>query len=144
MAILGYILVIAALLGVYVGGASLPVSAVGLLVGMFIFGPYFRAWCARYDHGDLVFPDAHPRHRRRLRPDHGAAGQHLGFYFFPVLMAALGFRSMMLVLVLVPLTGLVAALMVHWQPARSEADLGAPTARLEINFKKPTLRGSKP
>jgi MFS family permease len=142
MAILGYILVIAALLGIYLGGASLPVSAVGLLVGLFIFGHAFGPGAQGMTMATLSFPT-------RIRGIGTGWGQTMvrlgsicGFYFFPVLMAALGFRSMMLVLVLVPLTGLVAALMVHWQPAGSEADLVAPTVRPD--FKKPTLRGSKP
>jgi hypothetical protein len=51
---------------------------------------------------------------------------------------------MMLVLVLVPLTGLIAALLIRWQPAGSDADQIEPVARQANEFKKTTLRGSEP
>ena len=51
-------------------------------------------------------------------------GTIIGFYFFPVLLAALGINRMMLFLALAPLLGLVALMAIPWEPvgANVEAD----------------------
>lgn len=137
MAIYGYVLVITALLGLYLGGGNLPVAAQGLLVGLFIFGHAFGPGAQGMTMAALSFPT-------RIRGVGTGWGQTMvrlgsicGFYFFPLLMAALGFRTMMLELVLVPLIGLIAVLAVRWQPVGSDEDALQPTVRQESISKEP-------
>jgi putative MFS transporter len=115
IAVFGYILVITALLLIYIGGPELPVTDVAFLIGLFIFGHAFGPGAQGMTMATLSFPT-------RIRGIGTGWGQSMvrigsifGFYFFPLLVAAIGFRSMMLVLVLVPLIGLVAALSIRWE-----------------------------
>jgi MFS family permease len=139
MAIFGYSLVIIALLGIYFGGSSLPVAAVGTLIGLFIFGHAFGPGAQGMTMATLSFP-------ARIRGSGAGWGQSMvrvgsicGFYFFPILMAALGFRLMMLVLVLVPMTGLIAALAIRWEPAGAENDVADAVPQQETGFEKPRM-----
>lgn len=142
MAIFGYILVIVALLGIYLGSGSLPVYVIGVLIGLFIFGHSFGPGAQGMTMATLSFP-------ARIRGSGAGWGQTMvrvgsicGFYFFPLLMAALGFRLMMLVLILVPLTGLIAAITIRWRPAGVEDDATEISLREPANFKNNSLRGS--
>jgi predicted MFS family arabinose efflux permease len=144
MAIFGYILVIVALLGIYLGSGSLPVYVVGVLIGLFIFGHAFGPGAQGMTMATLSFP-------ARIRGSGAGWGQTMvrvgsicGFYFFPLLMAALGFRLMMLVLILVPLTGLIAALTIRWRPAGVEDDAAELSLQEPADFKNNILQGSEP
>ncbi len=53
-------------------------------------------------------------------------GTIIGFYFFPILLAALGINRMMLCLTVVPLIGLVAILATSWEPVGQDVDMEAP------------------
>ncbi|MHB1304078.1 MAG: MFS transporter [Acidiphilium sp.] len=122
IATIGYVLVIASLLLLYAGGPHLPLSATALLIGLFIFGHAFGPGAQGMTMATLSFPT-------RIRGIGTGWGQGMvrvgsivGFYFFPVLVAAIGFRSMMLALVLVPLLGLLAAILVPWEPVGHDPD----------------------
>lgn len=120
--ILGYALVILALLLLYFGGPHLSLVITALLIGLFIFGHSFGPGAQGMTMATLSYPT-------RIRGIGTGWGQSMvrigsifGFYFFPVLVAAIGFRSMMLALVLVPLVGLIAALVIHWEPVGHDPD----------------------
>ena len=49
-------------------------------------------------------------------------GSISGFYFFPLMLAALGLNATMLVLIAAPLTGLLACLIVRWEPIGQNLD----------------------
>lgn len=122
IATIGYIVVIVSLLLLYAGGPHLPLSATALLIGLFIFGHAFGPGAQGMTMATLSFPT-------RIRGIGTGWGQGMvrvgsivGFYFFPVLVAAIGFRSMMLALVLVPLLGLLAAILVPWEPVGHDPD----------------------
>lgn len=122
IATMGYIVVIVSLLLLYAGGPHLPLSATALLIGLFIFGHAFGPGAQGMTMATLSFPT-------RIRGIGTGWGQGMvrvgsivGFYFFPVLVAAIGFRSMMLALVLVPLLGLLAAILVPWEPVGHDPD----------------------
>lgn len=123
IAMLGYALVIAALVILYLGGPHLSLGVTALLIGMFIFGHSFGPGAQGMTMATLSYPT-------RIRGVGTGWGQSMvrigsifGFYFFPLLVAAIGFRSMMLVLVLVPLLGLLAALLVQWEPVGHDPDI---------------------
>jgi MFS family permease len=50
-------------------------------------------------------------------------GTIIGFYFFPLLIAALGINRMMLCLTIVPLIGLAAILATSWEPVGQDVDM---------------------
>ena len=50
------------------------------------------------------------------------AGSTCGFYFFPLLVAALGLRDMLLALAAVPLIGLIAAMSITWEPTMQDVE----------------------
>lgn len=123
IAIFGYVIVIIALLLLYAGGPHLSLAIAALLIGLFIFGHSFGPGAQGMTMATLSYPT-------RIRGVGTGWGQSMvrvgsifGFYFFPVLVAAIGFRSMMLALVLVPLLGLLAALLVHWEPIGHDPDV---------------------
>ncbi len=123
IAILGYMIVIASLLLFYIGGPNMSLTVSALLIGMFIFGHSFGPGAQGMTMAALSFPT-------RVRGVGTGWGQSMvrigsimGFYFFPMLVAAIGFRSMMLALVLVPLAGLITALLIHWEPIGHDPDV---------------------
>ncbi len=123
IAIFGYALVIVALLLLYLGGPHLSLGLTALLIGVFIFGHSFGPGAQGMTMATLSYPT-------RIRGVGTGWGQSMvrigsifGFYFFPLLVAAIGFRSMMLALALVPLLGLLAALLVHWEPVGHDPDI---------------------
>lgn len=130
IAIFGYALVIVALLLLYFGGPHLSLGVIALLIGLFIFGHSFGPGAQGMTMATLSYPT-------RIRGVGTGWGQSMvrigsifGFYFFPLLVAAIGFRSMMLALVLVPLLGLLASLLVHWEPYGDGPDI---TGEMSLN-----------
>ena len=49
-------------------------------------------------------------------------GSIIGFYFFPLLIASVGFYNMIGVLMLAPALGLIAALAIKWEPVGASMD----------------------
>jgi MFS family permease len=123
LAIVGYALVIAALVLLYLGGPHLSLTVTALLIGLFIFGHSFGPGAQ----GMTMAALSYPTRIRGIGTGWGQSmvriGSVLGFYFFPVLVAAIGFRSMMLALALVPLLGLIAAVSVAWEPVGHDPDI---------------------
>jgi MFS family permease len=120
---IGYALVIVALVSLYLGGKEMSLTATALLIGLFIFGHSFGPGAQGMTMAALSFPT-------RIRGIGTGWGQSMvrigsifGFYFFPVLVAAIGFRSMTLVLALVPLVGLLATILIPWEPVGHDPDL---------------------
>lgn len=123
IAIFGYAIVILSLVLLYAGGPHLPTTTAALLIGMFIFGHSFGPGAQGMTMATLSYPT-------RIRGVGTGWGQSMvrvgsicGFYFFPLLVAAIGFRLMMLLLALVPLFGLLAAALIHWEPIGHDPDI---------------------
>jgi MFS transporter, putative metabolite transport protein len=49
-------------------------------------------------------------------------GSLLGFYFFPLVLAAVGLGRMLLILSIVPLIMLVSVLVIKWDPVGKDID----------------------
>jgi MFS family permease len=126
MAIFGYLLVVVSLLLFYAGGPNISGWLAGLLIGLFIFGHSFGPGAQGMTMAAMSFPTT----IRGIGTGWGQSmvrvGSILGFYFFPLLVAEIGFRSMMLLLALVPLAGLVTVLIVRWEPVGQELDIRDP------------------
>lgn len=123
MAIIGYSLVIAALVLLYLGGHHLSLTETALLIGLFIFGHSFGPGAQGMTMATLSYPTTIRGVGTGWGQSMVRVGSIMGFYFFPVLVAAIGLRSMMLVLVLAPLLGLIAALLIKWEPVGQSLDI---------------------
>lgn len=126
LAAIGYAIVIAALLAISLGGQHLPLGLVAVLIGLFIFGHSLGPGAQGMTMATLSFPTR----IRGIGTGWGQAmvrvGSILGFYFFPLVVAAAGLQRMMLYLAVIPLLGLAAVLAIAWEPigqAIDEADL---------------------
>jgi MFS family permease len=122
LAAIGYVIVILSLLTIWFGGQQLPIYAVAMLICLFIFGHSFGPGAQGMTMAALSYPT-------RIRGTGSGWGQSmvrvgsiLGFYFFPIVVAAVGLGSMMLYLAAVPLLGLIGVLSIHWEPVGQTID----------------------
>jgi len=122
LAIIGYIVVIVSLLGIYFGGVNMPVGAVALLIGLFIFGHSFGPGAEGMTMATLSFPARIRGCGTGWAQGMLRVGSILGFYFFPLVVAAAGLQRMMLFLTIVPLLGLIAAISIGWKTVDNEAE----------------------
>ena len=123
LAIIGYGLVIISLLTIWMGGSSFGPWVAALLYGLFIFGHSFGPG----SQGMTIATLAYPTSVRGLGSGWGQGmvriGSIMGFYFFPLVVAAFGLRTMMLLIAAVPLIGLLVCLSISYDPIRDgEAD----------------------
>lgn len=116
LAMIGYSLVIVSLASLWLGGDTMPLAVTALLLGLFVFGHSFGPGAV----GMTMAALSYPTRIRGLGTGWGQGmvrvGSICGFYFFPLVLAALGLRNMLLVLAIVPLVGLLAALSIGWEP----------------------------
>jgi MFS family permease len=116
MAIVGYVVVLLSLLALFKLHDTLPIGYMALLVGLMILGHSFGPGAQGMTMAALSYPT-------RIRGVGTGWGQGMvrigsitGFYFFPLLVAAVGFYNMIGILMLAPALGLVAALLIKWEP----------------------------
>ena len=133
LAVWGYTLVILSLLALVAGDGQLPLAVTSLLLGLFIFGHSMGPGAQGMTMAALSFPTR----IRGVGTGWGQAmvrvGSILGFYFFPVLIAAVGMRSMLFILVLVPLAGLIAALAIRWEPVGKDIEAEGDVPELALS-----------
>jgi MFS family permease len=125
LAIIGYAIVIASLLGIYFGGAAMPLNATALLIGLFIFGHAFGPGAQGMTMAALSYPARIRGCGTGWAQSMVRVGSIMGFYFFPLVVAAAGLQRMMLYLTVVPLIGLIAAVGIPWRPANPETEAAA-------------------
>lgn len=117
LAIIGYLLVILSLGAIWLGGGGLSPVSSSLLFGLFIFGHAFGPGAQ----GMTMATMSYPTEIRGLGTGWGQGmvrvGSILGFYFFPLIVAAIGLRLTMMWMLLAPLAGLVGCLVIRWVPA---------------------------
>lgn len=115
LSILGYILAgIGLLLMGTTGNAFAGISAV--LLAAFIFGHAFGPG----SQGMTMATLSYPTELRGLGTGFGQAitraGSVLGFFLFPVVLAEVGLYNTLLLLAIVPILGLLATLLIKWDP----------------------------
>lgn len=122
LAIIGYALVLVSLIVLWWTGDTAPVILTGLLFGLFVFGHSFGPGAQ----GMTMAALSYPTRIRGVGTGWGQAmvriGSICGFYFFPLVVASLGLRGMLLALAAVPLIGLVAAMSVSWEPTTQDVE----------------------
>lgn len=122
LAITGYIIAFVCLLmlGLFKSHFSIYIQA--LLIGMFIFGHSFGPGAQGMSMATLSYPAT----IRGLGSGFGQAmvrtGSIIGFYFFPIVLAAVGLQQTLLVLSAVPAIGLFTALVLKWEPIGKDVD----------------------
>jgi MFS family permease len=122
MAIAGYVLVLLSLLALFKLHDTLPIGYMALLVGLMILGHAFGPGAQGMTMAALSYPT-------RIRGVGTGWGQGMvrvgsitGFFFFPLLVASVGFYNMIGILMLAPALGLVAALLIKWEPVGATID----------------------
>lgn len=116
LAIIGYCVVILSLGAIWLGGGGLSPVVSALLFGLFIFGHAFGPGAQ----GMTMATMSYPTEIRGLGTGWGQGmvriGSILGFYFFPLIVAAAGLRVTMMWMMFVPLIGLAGCLVLRWVP----------------------------
>ena len=119
---IGYSFTIAALLALFELHNTLPVIDMGLLVGLMILAHSFGAGSQAMTTAALSYPTR----IRGLGTGWGQGmvrvGSIIGFYFFPLLVSVAGFYNMIGFLIIAPALGLVATLMMNWNPVGTNMD----------------------
>lgn len=122
LAITGYIIAFSCLLTIGLYKEQLPLYVQALLIGMFIFGHSFGPGAQGMSMATLSYPAS----IRGLGSGWGQTmvrvGSITGFYFFPIVLAALGLQYTLLVLSAVPAIGLITALTIKWEPVGKDID----------------------
>lgn len=123
--IVGYAVVVVLLVIIFSMHGILSPEVSGLLIGLLILGHGFGP-----SQGMGVAALSYPTRIRGSSTGWGQGmvriGSILGFYFFPLLSASLGFYNMMGLLTLAPIIGLTASLLMNWEPVGERMD-GSPT-----------------
>ena len=116
LAILGYTGVIISLLILGMFKENIPLYGQALLVGLFIFSHSFGPGAQGLTMATLSYPTE----IRGLGTGWAEAmirvGSMIGFFFFPMVLAAVGLTKMLLWLILAPLLGLLSLLFIKWEP----------------------------
>lgn len=122
LAITGYTIAASCLILIGLFQGQMPVYLQALVIGMFIFGHSFGPGAQGMTVATLSFPTE----IRGLGSGWGQTmvriGSVVGFYFFPLVKAALQLQHTLLVLALVPLIGLISVLVIKWEPVGKDIE----------------------
>src|SRR5581483_1237844 len=134
VAILGYIGGLVAL--VLIGGfwKALPVALAGFGIALFILSHGFGPGGAGMTTSALSFPTAIRGIGTGFTQSLLRVGSTMGFYFFPLLLAAVGLYPTLLLLAIVPFVGLLVTLVIKWDPVQQNINVDEEEA-------KPALEG---
>ena len=128
LAAIGYILIIICTLGLAIGSNSISVWLATGLVALFVFGQSFGPGPQGKTMAALSYPTRLRGTGTGWAESMSRVGSILGFYIFPLLLASLGLAGTMGWLTLIPAVGLVAVILIKWDPLRAEVEEDAPAA----------------
>lgn len=126
LAIWGFVVVIASLLfaGIYSGHALLWLSA--LPIATFIFGHSAGPGAQ----GKTMAANSYPTSLRPMGTGAAEAasrvGNIIGIFFFPIILAASGLSTTLIILIACPLIGLVTTTMIKWDPTGQDYEQDMP------------------
>lgn len=122
LAFIGYCIAAASLLLVGLTRDSIPAYLGALLIGFFIFGHSFGPG----SQGMTMATLSYPTEFRGIGSGWGQSmvrvGSILGFYVFPLVLAAAGLTHTLLYLTAIPLIGLTALLFIRWDPIGQDVE----------------------
>lgn len=122
LAIVGYCVVIAALLILGGFGAAFPPILGATFIAIFIFGHAFGPGSQGMTLGTLSFPTAIRGAGSGFTQAMLRVGSILGFFFFPLVLAASGLHQTLMILAIVPLIGLIATVLIRWDPTGKDVE----------------------
>lgn len=122
LAIIGYSLVILSLISIGVGFGHIPTPLAAALIALFIFSHSFGPGSQGMTMAALSFPTSIRGAGTGWTQAVLRAGSILGFYFFPLLRQSLTLGTTLLFLTIVPLIGLLACLLIRWEPIGKDVD----------------------
>jgi len=119
---IGYSLIIVCTLGLAIGSNSISVWISTGLVALFVFGQSFGPGPQGKTMAALSYPTRLRGTGTGWAESMSRVGSILGFYIFPLLLASLGLAGTMGWLTLIPAVGLVAVVMIKWNPLGAEVE----------------------
>jgi putative MFS transporter len=139
----GSLVAAAALVGMGLGHAAGLAGATALMVAVFMLGHTLGPGPQGMAYGTLSFPTEMRGTAVGWTQGMLRLGSVTGFFFFPVLIAALGFNRTFPLLAVSPLLIIVITLIIKWDPIGKDADLEA--MELAKGIDQPaTLPGVRP
>lgn len=93
-----------------------------LLIGALIFGHAFGPGAQGKTMAALSYPTAFRGAGMGWSESMSRVGTIIGFYLFPVVLAAVGLGQTMLYLTIVPLLGLLALALIRWEPIGKDVE----------------------
>lgn len=122
LAITGYTIVLGCLLLLGLVGEVAPGLVAALLVGILIFGHSFGPGAQGKTMAALSYPTEMRGIGMGFAEGMSRVGTILGFYVFPLILAVAGLSKTMLVLMVIPLTGLLALALIRWEPVGQDVE----------------------
>jgi MFS transporter, putative metabolite transport protein len=101
---------------------SIPTLLAALLIGIFIFGHSFGPGSQGMTMATLSYPTQFRGVGSGWGQTMVRVGSILGFYVFPLVLAAVGLTRTLLFLTIVPVIGLVALLLIRWEPIGQDVE----------------------
>ena len=122
LAIIGFAVVIACAVTLGIVGTAAGGMVTAVLVGFFVFGQSFGPGAQGKTLAALSYPTSMRGTGTGWAESMSRVGSIVGFYVFPVLLAAYGLSTTMRWLALIPIAGLIAVLAVRWNPLATEVE----------------------
>jgi MFS transporter, putative metabolite transport protein len=122
LAFIGYCIAAASLLVVGLTNESIPTYLAALLIGTFIFGHSFGPGSQGMTMATLSYPTQFRGVGSGWGQTMVRVGSILGFYAFPLVLAAVGLAKTLLFLTIVPVIGLIALLLIRWEPIGQDVE----------------------
>lgn len=116
LALIGYCIAAVSLFTAGLIGESVPSYLGALLIGVFIFGHSFGPGSQGMTMATLSYPTQFRGVGSGWGQTMVRVGSILGFYVFPLVLATVGLTKTLLFLTAVPLIGLIALLLIRWEP----------------------------
>lgn len=118
----GFAIIIACTVSLAIFSGSISVWISTALVALFIFGQSFGPGPQGKTMAALSFPTRLRGTATGWAESMSRLGSILGFYVFPLLLAAFGLAGTMAWLTLIPLAGLLAVLLIRWNPLTADVE----------------------
>ncbi|WP_255949837.1 MFS transporter [Streptomyces odontomachi] len=122
LATIGFVIVIVCAVTLGFVGTAAGGVVTAVLVGFFVFGQAFGPGAQGKTLAALSYPTTLRGTGTGWAESMSRVGSILGFYIFPVLLAAYGLNTTMRWLTLVPVAGLLAVLAIRWNPMTAEVE----------------------
>lgn len=122
---LGYTGVACALIVLALGSQYLPLALIVFFICLFQFGHGFGPGTLGMTMAGMSFPTAFRGAGVGVSQAMLRVGSIIGFYFFPLVLAATSLGTTLLVVLSAPLLGLLATLVIRWEPVGRDVDAEA-------------------